>query len=113
MEMTLIDRSTLDRLFKGDPTRVEQWIRLYLEESPGYINKLAEGLALENADTLAFAAHDLRPQAHYLGNPRMLELLIAVGKRVRSEGPAACAGQVNELLVLCAAIDAELRGMVG
>ena len=113
MDTSVVDAQILERLFRGDRSRLEQWIRLYLKESPAYINKLAEGLALENADTLASAAHDLRPQAHYLGCPRMLELLIAVGERARTEGPAACAGPVSELLELCAAIDAELRGMVG
>lgn len=112
MEGPLIDRSTLDRLFKGDVARVEQWMRLYLEEAPTYINKLAVGLALNDADALASAAHDLRPQAHYLGCARMLELLIAIGERARTDGPEACARPVNELLGLCAAIEAEIRGMI-
>lgn len=104
-----IDLTYLERLYKGDRSRIDQWIRLYLEEAPGYFKQLAESAEKGDSAALAMAAHDLRPQAHYVGAPRMLELLIAIGQRARTDGTAAAADLVEELLALSKALDTELR----
>lgn len=104
-----IDLSTLDRLFKGDRQHMVKWIQLYLEEAPGYFAKLETCLANDDATGLSASAHEMRPQAHYLGSTRMLELLILIGQRANAEGTQACAGPVAELLALDQKITAELK----
>lgn len=104
-----IDLAYLERLYKGDRSRIAQWIRLYLEEAPGTFKQLSDRMAMGDSEGLAAAAHELRPYAHYLGSPRMLELLIAIGQRTRSEGAASADELVKELLALSARADDELR----
>ena len=108
-----IDLSNLDRLFKGDRSRVEEWIRLYFEEAPQYFQRMEEGLRTGDANILAAAAHDLCPQAHYLGSSRMLELLVAVEAQAREQGTAACADTLQALLSLSENINSELHEALG
>ena len=109
----LIDLSTLDHLFKADRSRVNEWLRLYLEEAPGIFAQLKSAQQDGDAEALTRAAHELRPQAHYLGAPRMLELLSAVSEGARKNGAAACKATVDELLRLAEQVEAELHTVVG
>ena len=109
MTTRYIDLAYLERLYKGDRSRIGQWIRLYLEEAPATFKQLSDCLLKGDSEGLAAAAHDLRPYAHYLGAPRMLDLLIAIGQRSRAEGAASAAELVKEVLALSEGADAELR----
>jgi HPt (histidine-containing phosphotransfer) domain-containing protein len=109
MPPTHIDLGYLERLFKGDNTRMAQWIRMYLEEAPGTFQRLADSVEQGDAEQLAAVVHDLRPYAHYLGAERMLELLIAIGQRGRTDGAAAAVDLVKEVLDLSRAAEDELR----
>ena len=109
MEQPSIDLTNLERLFKGNRSRMNDWMRLYLQEAPGYFKQLTDSLATDDAETLAAAAHDLRPQAHYLGSASMLDLLIAIEDQARSEGAAACRDRLSALLAVRDAIDNELH----
>jgi len=110
--MGVIDLSYLERLYKGDRTRIAQWISVYLEEAPGTFQQLADSLEQDDGARLAAAAHDLRPYAHYLGAGRMLDLLIAIGQRVRTDGPAAAVEPVKEVLTVSRAAEDELRAVL-
>ncbi len=112
MTTRFTDLSYLERLYKGDRSRIAQWIRLYLEEAPCTFTQLSECQQRGDDAGLAAAAHDLRPYAHYLGAPRMLELLIDVGQRVRSTGAASTADLVHEVLVLGQCAERELRAVI-
>lgn len=107
-----IDLSYLERLFKGDRERIHVWVRIYLEEAPAQFQRLTDAVARNDAQALALGAHELRPQAHYLGTPRMLELLIAVGMVARRGDTSACRDTVADLVALGEVVDAELRGML-
>jgi HPt (histidine-containing phosphotransfer) domain-containing protein len=109
---SLIDLSYLERLFKGDRARIHAWIRIYLEEAPAQFQRLTDVVASNDAQALALGAHELRPQAHYLGTPRMLELLIAVSEMARTGDTSACRDAVAELVALGEAVDAELRAVL-
>ncbi len=104
-----IDLAYLERLYKGDRARVEQWIGIYLEEAPPLFARLKWSMEQNDVPNLIAAAHDLRPQAHYLGTPKLLELLVAISERARADGAAACTGLVNELLALGDDVAEELR----
>ena len=104
-----VDLSYLERLFKGDRTRIHAWIRIYLEEAPAQFQRLTDAVARNDAEALAHGAHELRPQAHYLGTPRMLELLVAVSEMARTGDASTCRADVAELVALGEGVDAELR----
>ncbi|MBZ0206567.1 MAG: hypothetical protein K8H89_09600 [Flavobacteriales bacterium] len=106
------DLSTLDRLFKGNRAQVVQWVQLYLEEAPGLFQRVEACLAKGDTDGLRAAAHELRPQAHYLGSARMLELLGLIGNCAGRAGASACTVAVGELLELGRRITAELKADV-
>lgn len=107
-----IDLSYLERLFKGDRARIHAWIRIYLEEAPAQFHRLTDAVVRNDAQALALGVHELRPQAHYLGTPHMLELLIAVGMVARTGDTSACQDTVADLVALGEAVDAELRGIL-
>ena len=107
-----IDLAYLERLYKGDRARVEEWIRIYLEEAPPLFARLKGSMEQDEATDLIATAHELRPQAHYLGTPKLLELLIAIGERTRTDGAAACAQLVNEVLTLGDAVSHELHAAI-
>jgi len=107
-----IDLTYLERLYKGDRARIAQWIHIYLEEAPAQFQRLSDSLEKNDTERLASAAHDLRPQAHYVGAVRMLELLIAIGQRAREDSANACAGMVGELRSLGALVEDELKTVI-
>lgn len=112
MSNRLTDLSTLERLFKGDRTLVADYLRLYLEEAPAHFKQMAQLLEAGDAKGLASVAHELRPQAHYLGAPRLLEALVALGERAHSGNVASCSELVSELLALGRTVDAEVRAVL-
>lgn len=104
-----LDLSNLGVLFKGDSSLVREWIGLYLQESPKYFALLTESHTNGDARALASAAHDLQPQAHYLGDARLLELLAAIEDRAVNGDTPACAPLLELLMPVREAIEAELR----
>ncbi len=108
-----IDLSYLERLYKGDRSRMEHWVRIYLEDAPALFNQLEDRMQRDDAHGLTATAHDLRPLAHYLGAQRMLDLLVRVGHEARASGAAACAPVVAEVVEQGTAIEAELRATFG
>lgn len=110
--MGAIDLSYLERLYKGDRSRIVQWIQIYLEEAPEQFQRLSHHVERNDAEGLAAAAHDLRPQAHYVGAARMVELLVAIGQRARADGADACAEMVGELRSLDALVEGELKAIL-
>lgn len=108
-----LDLSKLDHLFKGNRVRVQEWIHLYAQESPAYFEQLVIALGNGDAGAMASAAHDLQPQAHYLGSERMRALLSRIEEEARTNNVAACSGPLSELLSLRTVIDDELRAFLG
>ena len=105
----MIDLSHLTHLFRGDRSQVREWIGLYLQEAPTYFEQLSTSLESGDAQAMATAAHDLQPQAHYLGSTRMLELLAAIEERAVNGGTSACGELLEALIPVRDAIEGELR----
>ncbi len=104
--------SNLEHLFKGDRSLIREWIDLYLQESPQYYTQLSVSLESGNAEALATAAHDLQPQAHYIGSARMLELLAAIEEQAMNGDTLGCTDLLNALLPVREAVDGELRSVL-
>ena len=109
MAQSHIDLSALENLFEGDRSRVKEWITIYLEEAPPLFTRLSECQEKGDVAGLTSIAHDLRPLAHYLGVPHVLDLLTAVGQQARVEGAAACLQPVRELMAFSLNAENELR----
>ncbi len=109
MAIRYTDLSILNSLFKGDPARVAEWIELYLEEAPGYFNRVEDSLRAGDPKALVSAVHELCPQAHYLGAPKLLELVLQIGEKAGNEGTVACSEVVQQVLELARQIEQELR----
>ena len=107
-----IDLSYLERLFKGDRARINGWIQIYLEEAPTLFRQLRDAQTTGDVEHLARVAHDLRPQAHYLGSPRMLELLIRVAQDARTLGNLACVPHLDELHTIADRVAMELNAVI-
>jgi HPt (histidine-containing phosphotransfer) domain-containing protein len=107
-----IDLRVLEDLFKGDRSRVHEWLRLYLEEAPKIFAQVKDAHGQGDGKALARAVHELRPQAHYLGAPHLLALLMDIGERCRTMGADACDAAVEELLALGEGVEAEVRAVL-
>ena len=112
MPTRYIDLSNLEHLFKGDKALMREWIDLYLQESPAYFTQLAVSSESGDANALAAAAHDLQPQAHYLGSARMLELLAGIEESAMNGDTLGCTDPLKALLPVREAIDDELRSVL-
>ncbi len=111
--MVHIDIGYLERFCKGDRTRMEKYIRMYLEAAPGMFTRLREHLRAADAGALAVAAHSLRPQVNYMGAQVLFDLLTAIEQRARAEGASPCAAQVEDACDLNEKVMAELRSALG
>lgn len=107
-----IDLRVLEDLFKGDRSRVHEWLRLYLEEAPKIFAQVKDAQGLGDEKALARAVHELRPQAHYLGARHLLALLVDIGERCRTTGADACGAAVEELLALGERVEADVRAVL-
>jgi len=103
----------LERFCKGDRTRMERYIAMYLQGAPDLFAKLSAALEANDSEALAVSAHSLRPQVNYMGAQRLFDLLTALEHRARTEGAAACTGMVHEVLELNGKVMAELRARPG
>lgn len=109
MSGSLIDLSVLRTLFKGDSEQVQQWVELYLEQTPEQFKLLRHYQATGNAEALANVVHDLRPQAHYLGATQFLDRAMELDDLVKRDGTSSCQPLVEELLQLGHRIELELH----
>ncbi|MEO8067650.1 MAG: Hpt domain-containing protein [Flavobacteriales bacterium] len=107
-----IDLSNLERLFRGNRSLVIDWMLLYMQEAPIYFKQLSDSVEIGDAETLATAAHDLQPQAHYLGSARMAELLAAIEEQALKGNAQGCSDLMHALLPVREAIEDELRSVL-
>ncbi|MEO8591042.1 MAG: Hpt domain-containing protein [Flavobacteriales bacterium] len=113
MESTHTDLAYLERFCKGDRSRMEKYVQLYLQGAPALFANLDRALRAGDGEGLAVAAHSLRPQVNYMGAQRLFDLLTALETCARVEGASACADQVRECTALNGKVMAELRGQFG
>lgn len=100
MEGPHIDLTYLERFCKGDRSRMEKYIQMYLHGAPDLFAKLEAFLSAGDSEGLAVAAHSLRPQVNYMGAQRIFDLLTTIEQLARTQGAAACTAHVNEALSL-------------
>lgn len=107
-----VDLATLQALFRSDKARMQAWLLLYMEEAPKIFGELEKALQRGDVDALAFAAHELRPHAHYLGAPQLLESLVALGEQAHKGDARSCSRHVADALLLGQAVEDEVRAVL-
>jgi len=107
------DLGYLERFCKGDRSRMEKYIHMYLQGAPAMFTKLGTLAGSNDGEALAVAAHSLRPQVNYMGAQRLFDLLTSIEQLARTEGASACTAQVSEAMALNEKVMAELRAQLG
>ncbi len=103
------DLSQLDRLYKGDRTRMARWVGIYLEETPSQLERLASCVEGAELEGLLAIVHDLKPTMHYLGAQPLQELLVRLAQEARAAGVAACGPVLQELMDEARSVSSELH----
>ncbi|MBK6830927.1 MAG: Hpt domain-containing protein [Flavobacteriales bacterium] len=111
--MAAVDLEYLERFCKGDRSRMEKYIRMYLDASPGLFADLAAKAGSGDAEGLAVAAHSLRPQVNYMGAQGLFDTLTTIEGLARAEGIEGCKELVDRLPGMNAEVIAELRAAIG
>lgn len=111
--MAVIDLGYLERFCRGDRSRVEKYIRMYIDASPGQFADLAAKAAAGDAEGLALAAHALRPQVNYMGAHHLFGTLTTIEQKAREHGAAACAEEIAGSLGMNERVVHELRAALG
>lgn len=108
-----IDLAYLERFCKGDRSRMEKYVQMYLHGAPDLFAKLSGLFEAGDAEGLAVAAHSLRPQVNYMGAQGLFDLLTSIEQVARTEGTSACARKVKEALALNELVLSQLRAQLG
>lgn len=99
----------LQRLCSDDPSRMAEFVSLYLHEAPGQFAAMHALALASEAAKLAFAAHALQPQALCMGDHRFCDRLADVEQRAKANNMAGCAEAAHACLVRNEELMAELR----
>lgn len=74
----MVDISFLESFTKGDKTKMKRYIQMYLDISPGIFQQMKTALDGRNWESLRINAHSLKPQADYMGVPKLKECLVRI-----------------------------------
>ncbi|MCR9100580.1 MAG: PAS domain S-box protein [bacterium] len=80
-----VDLAYLNEFSGGDKGFIREIIQTFLQEAPGNIARLSEGLGQEDWDTVYRAAHQLKPNYMMLGMPAQQEAALSVEKLAKSK----------------------------
>lgn len=103
------DLSQLDRLYKGDRARMARWVGIYLDETPGQLQRMAACVERADLQGLLAIVHDLKPTMYYLGAQPLQELLVRLAQEARTAGVAACGPVLQELMDEARSVSSELQ----
>lgn len=93
--MPATDLAYLERLYQGDPVRIAAWVGLFLEEFPGQCSALLSCAERNDLGSLAALAHELKPQAHYLGAEGLMRTITAISGSAMAGDAATCTEAVR------------------
>ena len=89
----MIDLSFLYKFTQGDASKTAKYIRMYLQYAPETMAAIKLDLEQSAWPALAVHAHSLKPQADFMGNRELKQILEAIEEKVRT-------GQLEELASL-------------
>ena len=74
----MVDLSFLEKFTKGDKKKMNRYIGMYLNIAPGTFDKMNQNIVEQDWEQLRINAHSLKPQADYMGIPRLKQILIQI-----------------------------------
>lgn len=78
----MLDMRFLESFTRGDKTKMKRYIQMYLDISPGIFQQMKTALDGKNWESLRINAHSLKPQADYMGVPKLKECLVRIEEGV-------------------------------
>ena len=93
-----VDLQFLREFCRNDKKKMQQYIHTFLESTPRVIQQLKDAAAREDWTQVKILAHTLKPQAGFIGLPRMKRLLEEVEDEVREgKGEEKLKEQISHL----------------
>ena len=84
----MTDLSFLEKVTKGDKTKMKRYITMYLDMAPKIFDQMRENIETKDWAALAINAHSLKPQADYMGLVDLKEALIQIEDSVKNKTTA-------------------------
>lgn len=104
-----MDLAYLDRFCKGDRTRMERYVEMYLKGSSTLYEDLKSKVAAADGEGAARAAHSLRPQVNYMGATPLVERLAELENMARTGNMTTCITALDDCLSMNARLVFELE----
>jgi len=92
-----------------DEVLLREIVRIFLQESPGLLERIEQGLAERDGDALERAAHSLKGQIRCLAAPEALSAAEKLEESARAHDFSAAAAALPELDAAMARLDSQLR----
>ena len=92
-----------------DEVLLREIVRIFLQESPGLLERIEQGLAERDGDALERAAHSLKGQIRCLAAPEALSAAEKLEERARARDFPAAAAVLPELHAAMARLDSQLQ----
>lgn len=80
----MVDLSFLEKFSKGDTNKMKRYIKIYLSFAPDTFKNMEQHVVEKDWEQLRIKAHSLKPQADYMGIPRLKSALTEIEDVVSS-----------------------------
>lgn len=78
----MVDLSFLERFTKGDTRKMKRYINIYLAIAPGTFEQMEQHVIDQDWEQLRIKAHSLKPQADYMGIPKLKAVLVEIEQSI-------------------------------
>ena len=100
----------LKQFTNNDPTKMKKYIGMFLENAPKLLNRLEQGMAVQDYEEVKIAAHSLKPQMSYMGIDEELSHIFMIEQLAGSQSHTEqLPGLVSNLVRVCHQVYAELH----
>ena len=79
----MVDLSFLEKFTKGDTRKMKRYINIYLGIAPGTFEQMEQHVIDQDWEQLRIKVHSLKPQADYMGIPKLKAVLEEIEQSVQ------------------------------
>ena len=112
MNAAYTDMEQLAKLCNGDQNRMQRYIRMFLQGTPGLFEQMRTAQAAADLEGLSRTAHGLKPQAQYMGARLLNDRLQLLENVARAGDLTASASALDECVRIHAEVMNELNAVV-
>jgi HPt (histidine-containing phosphotransfer) domain-containing protein len=109
----MADLSFLKAFTKGDPKKMQRYIKLYLQVAPDTFAKMQQSVRDQDWEQLRIYAHSLKPQVEYMGVLELKAVLVTIENNVKSKKYDTLPGLFEEAQRLYRASETALKAFKG